>query len=398
MKRKLVQLVILVVLLSLVTGCWNRRELNVLGIAVGIGIDKVGKLYQVTAQVVDPGEVAAKKGAGGRTAVTVYRAVGTSISEALRKMTTESPRQIYSAHLRVLVLGESLAREGIGKALDYLSRGHEFRTDFFIVVAKGTTAENTLKVLTILEDIPSVKMWAALNTSEKVWAPTVSITLDELMSDLVSEGKNPALAGIEVRGNQQTGESKTNLEAPDPGARLRYSGIAMFKKDKLVGWLNEDESKGFTNITDRLDSTITQVACPKGGILGIDVIRSKTNVQGRVVRGQPKVEVFIRTEANIGNVECEIDLTKSKTIYQLESKVEKAMKENTEAAIKKAKKLKTDIFGFGEDVRRGNPAAWKTLKKNWDEAFINLPVSIKIDVKIRRLGTVSNSFLKEMQK
>jgi spore germination protein KC len=37
-----------------VTGCWSRHELNDLAIAVGIGIDKTGDQYQVSAQVVYP--------------------------------------------------------------------------------------------------------------------------------------------------------------------------------------------------------------------------------------------------------------------------------------------------------------------------------------------------------
>jgi len=399
MMRKKRQLLLLIVLLLLLTGCWNRRELNDLGIAVGLGLDKVGKQYQVSAQVVDPAEVAAKKGASARTPVILFRASGNTIAEALRKLTTESPRRIYVAHLRMLVIGESLAREGMGKALDFLSRDQELRTDFFIVVAKGTRAENTLKILTSLEDIPAVKLFSSLQTSEENWAPTLAVTLDELITDLVSEGKHPVLTSLELKGNKEAGQTRKNVEVLKPLVRLEYTGLAVFKKDKLIGWLSPEESKGYNFLVDNVNTTIGHLTCPDGGKLGVEVIRAKTIRKGQVKNGKPQINVEVRIEQNVGEVACKIDLTKPKTIYELEKKSEQRVTGIIENAIKKVQKTyKVDIFGFGKAIYRADPAAWQKLKKNWDKTFVNLPVNVKVDVKIRRLGTVSNSFLNEMKK
>ena len=54
--------------------------------------------------------------------------------------------------------------------------------------------------------------------------------------------------------------------------------------------------------------------------------------------------------------------------------------------------LKVDIFGFGDAIHRADPAAWKILKEDWDERFTHLDVNVQADVKIRRIGTVTNSF------
>src|SRR4051794_14201842 len=139
MSPKHLRLLLAVALLFPLTGCWDKRELNELAISVALGIDKVDGQYQVTAQVVQPGEVAAKKGGnGGSAPVTMYQEKGVTTFEAIRKMTTISPRKIYAAHLRIVVFSEELAREGIGEALDLLSRDYELRTDYYLLVAKGT--------------------------------------------------------------------------------------------------------------------------------------------------------------------------------------------------------------------------------------------------------------------
>jgi len=392
-------LIFFIVVMLLVTGCWNRRELNELAIAVAMGLDKTGNQYKLSMQVVDPGQVAAKKGAGTRTPVTLYEATGRTVFEALRKLTTLSPRKMYSSHLRMLVLDETLAKEGIGESLDFISRDHEMRTDFFIVVAKNTSASNVLKILTHLESIPANFMFSSLESSQKSWAPTLTVTLDELINNLVSEGQHPVITGIRIIGPQKEGESKMNVEQIDSPSYLQYTGLAVFRKDKLIGWLNETESKAYNYIRDKVKSTAGHLTCPDGGKLTVEVIRSKTKVSGSVNKNTPQIRVDVRSEVNVGEVGCHIDLTKSKTIAELEKiggdRVRRFIEETIRAV---QKKYKVDIFGFGEVIHRSAPAAWSSLKEDWDRHFAKMPVKVNVEIIIRRLGTVSNSFLEEMKK
>lgn len=363
MKRKRCLLCLIVISLIFVTGCWKGRELNELAIAVALGIDKVGNQYKVSVQVVEPTEVAGKKG-GDKTPVTTYQITANTIFEAVRKMTTINPRKIYPSHLRIVVLGESLAKEGIGQALDLLSRDEEIRTDFFIVVSKHTTAENTLKVLTKLETIPAVSLFSTLQTSEKQWAPTTTVTLDQLITTLVSEGRDPVLTGLVILGDEQIGQEKRNMEKVLTPTTLQYSGLAVFKKDKLVGWLNETESKAYNYISDEIKSTVGYVTCPQGGKITFEVIRSKTKVKGSVKDGQPQIDIEIRIEINIGEVQCSIDLLETKNIAEVERLANSKVEGFIDATVKKVqKKYKVDIFGFGDVIHRSNPKEWRKLKK-----------------------------------
>ncbi|MCY9513932.1 Ger(x)C family spore germination protein [Paenibacillus apiarius] len=395
MKRKAALL--MCVLLIFIAGCWSRRELNDLAIAVGFGIDRSGEQYEVSVQVVNPGEVAAKQPGGQRAPVTMYHAKGNTVFEAIRRMTTVTPRKVYFSQLRMFIIGDALAREGIREALDFLSRDHELRTDFYIAVARELTAKEIMSFYTPLEKIPASKMHNSLDVSEKSWAPTVAIKLDELITDLVSDGKEAVLTGITILGEREEGTKRENVLMIDPPAFLKYLGIGVFQEDKLVGWLNEKESKGYSIITDMLDSTIISSPCPEGGRVGIEVIKSKTKMKGKARNGKPEVELEIRTEANIGDVECKLDLTKERTIVRLEQEFEKIMQQNAEQAIKKAKSLEADIFGFGEAIRRDNPRYWSTVKNDWRSRFVDLPVRIKADVKIRHTGTVASPFFNQLK-
>jgi len=392
-------LCLMVTLLIFVSGCWNSRELNALAIAVGMGIDKSGDLYKVSVQIVVPNEVAGKK-TGISTPVVLKQATGRTLFEALRKITTVSSRKVYMSHLRILVFGESLAREGIGKVLDFLSRDPEMRQDFFIVVARQTDAENALSVLTHLDRIPAYKLFSTLKVSERVWAPTTTVTLDKLISELVSAGKQPVLTGLRVVGDQARDGSKKNIEYINPPVKLMYSGMAVFKGDKLIGWLSEDESATYTMVKNKLKSTTGSVTCPGGeGILTVEVIRAKTKVKGSIVDGQPRIHIDIRHEVNIGEDQCGLVLTKTEMITKLEEMINQKLEKYIEDNIKRVQnKYKVDIFGFGEVIHRSNPKEWRKLKNNWDQTFKDIPVTAKVTHKFQYMGSVSNSFLEKIKK
>jgi spore germination protein KC len=386
---------ITIILIPILTGCWNRRELNELALVVAMSIDKSENQYLISAQVVDPGEVSVSARGGGRAPVTTYDEKGKHLFEAVRRMTTVSPRKLYWSHLQMLVISEEVAKDGLNNILDFFTRDNEFRKDFYIVVSKDIQAKEILRNLTSIEKIPAHKMRSSLETSERAWAPTVAIQLDELISALTSDGINPILTGISIHGNGPKGESVENVQRIEPFARLKYKNIAVFKKDKLIGWFNENESKGYNYIMDNVHSTVGHIPCEKKGQLVVEIIRSKTKIKGKVVNGKPKIDISLSSEANIGEVACHVDLTKPDAIAQLEKNSNKVDIEIIKNSVNKAKELGVDVFGFGEVIHRADPKAWKNLKNNWDQEFAQVPVTVHSNFKIRRTGAVNQSFLQQ---
>lgn len=388
---------ILLILSLILAGCWDGRELNEIGITLALGIDKVDDKFQVTAQVVVPSEVSMKQ-SSGRTPVTLFQAEGETVYEAFRKITIESPRKIYPGHLRILVIGEELAKEGVGESLDLLSRDWEFRSDFYVVVAKDRTAAEILNVTTPIENIPANKMYNTLKTSEESWAGTKGVTLDEFLMNMITDGKEAVLTGIQLVGNQELGSSKQNVESITPAARIQYDHLAVFKKDKLVGWFNGSESRGFNDITNSVKTTVTSIACPQGGKASIEVLKFQSKMKGSVKKGEPQVEIDIKVEGNVGAVECKINLTDKKAIEELEKSYEKEVEKVIQHTIETGQKnFKTDVFGFGQAIHRSNPKIWKKIKHQWDDKFEDLIVDVKVDLKLRRTGTLDNSFLQSLK-
>lgn len=395
--RNLLLSALLFLTAAALSGCWNRKELNDLSIATAFGFDKRSDHYNVSVQLINPTEIAATQGGGGRVpVVTVQTSKGRTIFESIRAMTTTTPRKIYSSHLRILVMGEDLAREGIAKVLDSLSRDHELRTDFYIVVAKGGSASDVLKILTPLEKIPTDKLYASLEASQRSWGVTAKVDLHQLIYDLVDQGKDPVLSGIRIIGDVERGESRANLNNVSPQTLLKYEGLAVFRKDKLVGWLNDKQSKGYNYVRGNIESTIVRLPCPKGDDLAIELIHASHKIKGKIVNGHPEVQVTVRAEGNIGEVECVMDLGSNESIALLEKELSDEIKATMEASVGRAKSYKADIFGFGSAIHRTDFRAWNRLKNQWEDEFVRMPVRISVHAKIRRTGSVVESFLERL--
>lgn len=84
MKRLLLGVFIILIL----TGCWNRRELNEMAITYGLGIDKDGDDFVVTAQVINPEQVSSQKGGGGaiKSPVILHEEKDKTVLGAIRKL------------------------------------------------------------------------------------------------------------------------------------------------------------------------------------------------------------------------------------------------------------------------------------------------------------------------
>jgi spore germination protein KC len=396
MKKNLVISLIIIIFTTLLSGCWSKRELNELAIAAAIGIDKSGNEYLVTVQLINPAEIAGEKSTGQNAPVLTYRTNGKTILEAIRRLTSESPRKIYVAHTRVVVLGEELARQGIADVLDFLSRDHEFRTDFYILVAKDARAEDVLSVLTPLEDIPANKLYAGLKASEESWSATHVVQLDELINNIMSKGIHPVITGILLRGNADIGKNVDNLKNAKLPTLLKIGNMAVFKKDRLVGWLTEEEGMAYSAITDNIKNTVATINFPEGGSISVEVTKFESKINSKIVNGKPRIEIEIRSEGNIGEVQSKMDLTKTENILQIENMWAQAVEKRIKKVIKTVQEdYESDIFGFGEAVHRQHPKEWKTLQKNWEQEFIDMPVDVKSMLKIKRIGTITSPIREE---
>lgn len=372
-------LMLLLLLPLFLTGCWDRVEIQDRLFVMSVAIDKTkesaGKrsYFEFTAQLTEARALSGKANNPHISPVWNATTSGPSIFECIRLMATRVARQPYYEHLQSIVIGEELAKEGIDRALDLFYRDHESRRKIKLIIAKGA-AKDALHVKPKL--LPVSGRYISLLTEEGE-AKTARLPKTASIGQFSSNyhnGGNSVLPAIRTEKHE-----------------VKMAGGAIMKGDQLIGWLSDQDVKALRWINGTFSAgdeiivqKIRKEKMPKFTTLEVKGARStvKTSIQN----GQPVISLYIRGEGNLAEDGLGHNPTLDK-IKDREQLINHEIKKKAERLIAlMQKKYKTDIFGFGEELRRHQYPYWKAHQHDWDEQFQNVEVQVDVQTFIRRTG------------
>lgn len=376
------------------SGCWNKRELDTLGIVTALGIDKAkdSKKFNLTYQILIPAEAkppsAGGGGGGGNSStksVWTMTSYGNTLFEAIRNATTQSDRKLFLAQNRIIVIGEELARFGLSKVMDVLERDPEFRRLNWFIISKGD-AKNIIETQHPQEIIPAIAIENLVKASSAT-SQSVQVTLHDFLKKMTSKSTDAVAPCIMLINSQDTETQNSQNQN-----RLKINGAAMFKNDKLVGWLDEKEARGLNWVLGKVKSGVIVVKSPynEKDLVSLEIIRASSKIIPSIENEKIKILVEIHEEGNIAEQPSDADFTRLDKFTMLEQRQSAAIKEEVEATLSKAKELKADIFGFGEAVHRKYPKEWKKIREDWRDLLPYVEVSVKVDAKLRAVGIITN--------
>ena len=403
MNHKWIFLYMMLIIPIFLTGCTNQKELNDLAIISAMAIDKNDDgTYTKTIQLINPINVAGglQGGGGGQSpTVTVYSARGHSALEAHFNATSKVSRRLYHAHANLLVISEEIAKEGeIPTILDAFERDPEIRNTLKLVLAHGTKAGDLLKTLTAIDKIPAEQVNGTLKTTELAKGEHLEVSIQEFISALTTDGREPVLSGFRMKGKVKQGKDVTNIQKSELDTTLEADGLAIFREEKLIDWYQGDTSRGVVWILDKIKETDVELDW-KGNRnrLVCNIIRQKTKVIANTNKGRPVITVRVRAEGDIREVRTPVNLNDPSIILDLEKELREEIKKELLQTVKKTQLNKTDIFGFGEVVHRSDPKQWERMKDDWNETYFpKLTVKVEVEAYIRRSGLRKNSYLSNM--
>ena len=260
MKRNLLWLSAMILLL---TGCWDQRELGTISLVTGMAIDK-GKngKYKLTVEAINATELNGKT-AGGNSPTVVFSLEGDSIEELSQKENIGVSRNLLYSHMRVLVVSKDIASGGMMAFLDAFERSREFREDFDIILAKEGEAADILKVLYSIQKASSLKLMSQLETATNAWGSTPSVQINDFIRALTSPGRQPVMSAVRIQGEPKKGESVDNMKKSHPDALVVIDSMALFRKDKLEGFLSVEDTRNYLWTQNKLKRTTVTVPCDK---------------------------------------------------------------------------------------------------------------------------------------
>lgn len=385
MRKLFIIYIILTLIVISLTGCWDSREITALNIvqAIGIDIEENGEIY-LSFQILKPSIAKTPVGGkeGGSTeakAVWVLTSTGQTVFEAIRSATKESCKKLYFPFNKVIIIGEDAARSGVGELTEFLDRDPEARRRAHILVAKGK-AKDIIEASSEQDKIPAKAIEMLLITSSAT-SQITETTLHDFHKILASKTVSPFAPGIKTIYKQTEDKVTTVVELEE---------TAIFKEDKLIGWADKKETRGFLWILGKVKSGIINVDSPQeeNKKVSIEIISSSVKIEPEIKDGKLFVTIKIIENGNIGEqMSMNVNLTKPENFEELERRQADVIEDEVKATLMKIQKeCGADIFNFGQDFHRKYPKEWKELEKNWDEEIINITVNVEVEAKLSLVG------------
>lgn len=376
MIKRLISIVLIIGICIPLSGCWNYRGLNKVSIVTGVAIDRntENNNYQLTIETIDVSG-AGKEGTGKSQLV---EGEGKTIFEAVRNAKKRLSKKLYVSDVKVIIISNQIARqEGIKPSLDWFVRDAETRETAIPVISQEKTAKEILAASGADDKIISEELEKIINSDRQITASTKKIASYQTFNILQS-GKETALVLPAV--HCTSNKDKKVVEV---------NGTAVFKEDKLQGYLSPEETHYYLFAVDEIAGGITTFPLNQENqdSLALEISKNKTKKSYSYDGNRLKVFLDISTTAMLGEVNFDIDILKKNNIEEIKSAANLAFLQRIEAVIQKGRmEFNCDIFGVGTMIHKSDPVLWSKLKENWDYYIQTMEVEVRPEVVIVNTG------------
>jgi spore germination protein KC len=187
-----------------------------------------------------------------------------------------------------------------------------------------------------------------------------------------------------------------NLRQVDGIMLPHIMGTAIFKGDKLVGFLNGEETKDLIFIRNEIKGGVLveeMLANDGSTFVSLEILKSKTKVKPVVYGQEVEINLNIDTTVAIDEISGTENFIDEEGRMELEQSAENTLKKRIESLIMKIQsEYSGDIFGFGAKLREDKVQVGNSVVDNWEEVFKDLQVNVKTRVHIKNSALLSESF------
>lgn len=349
--------------ITFLTGCQESKEINDMAIVTGMTVDWDPDLreYMVV------GETASKIPELGAVTgeIRTVEGSGRTVTAALENCKEGEERKIYRSHSKIFILDRNFAEKGIRPLLEHAIRNYDTRLSVDLLLADNTVASDVWSWDTGSSGIKAFDLESLLITGEEnSLAPRLrAYQAAEL---LYAKGLSLTMP----------------LISQDGSGRVRLTGTAVFRDDRMVGQLDETETTWMLFLQDRIQNHVLPLSgngiSAPGEVVTLQVEDSHTTLRPTWKDNNLSMEVRIHIKSGIS--EASPDVSKDDIIQAAEQTVTAGCTE----LVKKAQgQFQSDIFGFGRSVNRYYPRLFTSIQEDWNErGFPAMPVTIICTVEL----------------
>ena len=379
--KKIIPLLFIFIL----TGCYDNKELNNIAILTATEINKLDDNFIINVEVVNP--QAPDKTTNVEAPFIIYTGTGRTIQEAYRQIKLSSSRYLYPEHLQILIINENIAKNDITEILDFYLRNPLVRSEFNILIGKN---KDILSTTTPIDNISSSSILDTMKTNQKYLGTTNLVTLNELTIMSLNPNTEIILPSIKYKEKAKDSDTTKNTEDTKIDSKYELSGLAVFKDNKLKGYLTNEESISYNLIKNNIENSIITYECEKNKYLTIEIITSKSTIKIK----DNKIKINLNVSSTINESSCNINLNNYQNIKKLEKDLSNYINNKLITDINNIRnKYNSDVFGFLDEIYKHDYKQYLNVKDNWyNQDYKNIDIDINSKINIISKGNIMEGY------
>jgi germination protein, Ger(x)C family len=419
LKRKIGIIVILSIMCSMLTACYDRREIDDMAYVIAVGFDKGETNHlKMTLQFAVPTKSSSGEGGGGgggegSKSASITTVETPTIYAGLNMINTYVSKEVNFSHAKIVVFSEELAREGIHEYIHAMIRNREFRGSMHVAVARGSAEEYIQNVIPTLEinlskyyemNLDTFKYTGFTGdtrlinfylfeecTCRQAYATLVGVNKYEKSSqfDISKSTYKEKGRDYPLEGDFYAGEIPKVYEI-----KSEIMGIAVFDGGTMVGELDGEEAMFHQMLYGTYNHSYITIPDPikKDEFVVLDVKQNRMpDHHVEMVDGKPQISTKVRLEANILSIQSGENYESMENIPILENAAQDFLKNGMLRFLNKTKEMNADLCGFGRDLKERYLLWDDWTKVHWLKRYKDSTFSVNVELKIRRPGLMVRS-------
>lgn len=427
-KRRAFLAILIVFLAFLLSGCWDRVEIEDRGYILALGVDKYDpsdlnkyetreyidldrKTQKFSPEQQKPDIKTDQKGIDPQTkrkvkpplpsskneykfAVTVLfpnlRTIGkdSKPDEQMRflfvrptnnvigirnYLEREINKRLYYGYLKVVVLGRDLVEEPgyVREVLDALNRESDIPQNTFLLVSE-TTARDILNTMPLVQPVTGIHLFE-ISKNASIYGRIIDTPLSQIVNSFINS--NCAV-----------------ISRVEPGVEtLKVAGAAVFKNFRFVGWLDEKQLQIYKLLMGKAKHTFIDDLKYKSTHVPFITTEIQTKKKIKSEKGRLKIVYNLRIEGEVIEFvfKSGYKVLDDPMRKHIQSELNKIIKKRADDLIYLLKyRYNADVLGIGDFISKHRPKDWEKLKKNWDDEFKKIDIEVVTDVRLRQSGTI----------
>lgn len=395
-KIKIIPLIIIVLLL---TGCWDKTEIEEVGYVAIIGLDKgENNKVKVTLLITNPQVGTSTTIQTNEPASDIITLLSTDIVTARDLASISVARRLTYTHSKAVIVSEEFAQsDKFFSLVEAAQRDRDTRREINFIVCRESAA-NFIKNVNPPFDTRQAKYYEFMVSRWKDvgFVPLSNLhrlsqrTVDNLslfLAAYATTKQDTPKKEAENEGDYLAGQ--VDKEETNP---IQMMGSAVFKKGKMIGKLTGDETRMAVLLRPKTITNNILVTFP-------DPLKEGEKISAKLILTKTKINIDIDSDSPIINVTVPVKLT----ITAIPSFVDYVENQKNQQILKDAIKdyLENKAMRLVKKTQRefgGEPFLWSSIARrkfwlykdfeeyDWMKKYPKARVTVNFDVKIKDFG------------